>query len=87
MPNTPTVVLDAVGNVPNIGDRVVFAPAQRGAQEFVKGVIVKVSDKTVTIEHGGWKFDESKRGYVGVDDCLWSSARKSGCFVIVKENV
>ena len=86
MPNTPTVVLDAVGNVPNIGDRLVFAPAQRGAQEFVKGVIVKVSDKTVTIEHGALRYDLSTRKYVWKENVDFSK-RKSGCFVIVEENV
>jgi hypothetical protein len=86
MPNTPNVVLDAVGNVPSVGDRVVFAPAQRGAQEFVKGIIVKVNDKTITIGHGGWKYNSDSRDYIWVDDVLWNSTRKSGCFVIVKES-
>lgn len=85
MPNTPNVVLDAVGNVPSVGDRVVFAPAQRGAQEFVKGIIVKVNDKTITIEHGAFKYDLPTRKYVWQENADFSK-RKSCCFVIVKEN-
>lgn len=77
-------VVDALGVPPAIGDIVVIAPAKRGAQEFIKGIIAKVNDKTVTIEHGAEVYDLPSRKYMWKENAT-SSNRKSGCFVIVKE--
>lgn len=84
MSNDKHVVTDAVGVIANVGDTVVFAPGQKGAQPFIKGVVTKVTEKTVTITyerlsiHWKWKskevikFDETVR-------------RNSGCFMVIQE--
>lgn len=72
-------IVDAVGIPPYIGDVVVFAPPAKGAQEFIKGKIVAIHDKTVSIEHLAYGWDGFRRGMVPT-----KTLRKSKCFVIVK---
>lgn len=62
-------VVDALGKVACVGDFVVFAEGKRGAQEFIRGNVVSVNNKTVTI----------------MDSTRSEVFRKSGCFVIVGE--
>ena len=71
------VVTDAIGIHASVGDTVVFAPGQRGAQKMLAGKVRRITPKGVTIDVDGEC--RSKR---------WSSAsnyvvRKSECFVIV----
>ena len=74
MTNTVT---DAIGIPASVGDTVVFAPGQRGAEKMLTGKIERITPKGVI---------------VGVDEKYrserWLSAsnhvvRKSECFVIV----
>ena len=71
------VVTDAVGIPVSVGDTVVFAPGQRGAQKMLTGKVRRITPKGVTIDVDGEYRSER-----------WSSAsnyviRKSECFVIV----
>ena len=71
------VVTDAIGIPVSVGDTVVFAPGQRGAEKMLTGKIERITPKGVIIG-----IDEKYRSE------RWSSAsnhvvRKSECFVIV----
>ena len=71
------VVTDAVGIPASVGDTVVFAPGQRGAQKMLTGKVERITQKGVIIG-----IDEKYRNE------RWLSAsnhviRKSECFVIV----
>lgn len=71
------VVTDTVGIPVSVGDTVVFAPGQRGAQKMLTGKVRRITPKGVTID-----VDREYRSE------RWSSAsnyvvRKSECFVIV----
>ena len=71
------VVTDVVGIPASVGDTVVFAPGQRGAEKMLTGKIERITPKGVIIG-----IDEKYRSE------RWSSAsnhvvRKSECFVIV----
>jgi hypothetical protein len=71
------VVTDAIGIPASVGDTVVFAPGQRGAEKMLTGKIERITQKGVIIG-----VDEKYRSE------RWSSAsnyvvRKSECFVIV----
>lgn len=77
-------VVDALGKVACVGDFVVFAPPAKGAQEFIKGRIESIHEKTVKISYPSMAYDMNVKGWFMQDDggdCL----RKSGCFVIVGE--
>lgn len=80
MSNDKHVVTDAVGAISKVGDAVVFAPGQKGAQSFIKGVVTKVTEKTVTITYERrwhhWKTKEVMKS----DETV---RRTSGCFVVV----
>lgn len=45
------MVVDALGRVAEIGQQVAFGEANKGAHPLRIGTIVKVSDKTVTVEY------------------------------------
>lgn len=45
------MVVDALGRAAEIGQRVAFGEANKGAHPLRIGTIVKVSDKTVTVEY------------------------------------
>ena len=71
------IVTDAIGIPVSVGDAVVFAPGQRGAQKMLTGKVRRITPKGVTIDVDGEYRSER-----------WSSAsnyvvRKSECFVIV----
>ena len=71
------VVTDAVGIHASVGDTVVFAPGQRGAQKMLTGKVERITQKGVIIG-----VDEKYRNE------RWLSSsnhviRKSECFVIV----
>ena len=74
MTNTVT---DAIGIPASVGDTVVFAPGQRGAQKMLTGKVERITPKCVIIG-----VDEKYRN----ERWLSSSnhiVRKSECFVIV----
>ena len=74
MSNTVT---DAIGIPASVGDTVVFAPGQRGAQKMLTGKVERITQKGVIIG-----VDEKYRN----ERWLSSSnhvVRKSECFVIV----
>ena len=74
MSNTVT---DAIGIPASVGDTVVFAPGQRGAQKMLTGKVERITPKGVIIG-----VDEKYRN----ERWLSSSnhvVRKSECFVIV----
>ena len=71
------IVTDAIGIHASVGDIVVFAPGQRGAQKMLTGKVERITPKGVIIG-----VDEKYRSE------RWLSAsnhvvRKSECFVIV----
>ena len=71
------VVTDAIGIPASVGDTVVFAPGQRGAQKMLTGKVERITQKGVIIG-----VDEKYRN----ERWLSSSnhvVRKSECFVIV----
>jgi hypothetical protein len=70
-------VTDAIGIPASVGDTVVFAPGQRGAEKMLTGKIERITQKGVIIG-----IDEKYRN----ERWLSSSnhvVRKSECFVIV----
>ena len=70
-------VTDAIGIPASVGDTVVFAPGQRGAEKMMTGKIERITPKGVIIG-----VDEKYRN----ERWLSSSnhvVRKSECFVIV----
>ena len=70
-------VIDAIGIPASVGDTVVFAPGQRGAQKMLTGKVERITPKGVIIG-----VDEKYRN----ERWLSSSnhvVRKSECFVIV----
>lgn len=81
------VIVDALGVVAEVGDDVVFAQASKGAQEFIKGRVAKVKQKTIIIAHGRNVWNELKREFQWVEDYSAHSPRKDGCFVIVRNGV
>ena len=71
------IVTDAIGIPASVGDTVVFAPGQRGAQKMLTGKVERITPKGVIIG-----VDEKYRS----ERWLSSSnhvVRKSECFVIV----
>ena len=71
------IVTDAIGIPASVGDTVVFAPGQRGAQKMLTGKVERITQKGVIIG-----IDEKYRN----ERWLSSSnhvVRKSECFVIV----
>ena len=71
------IVTDAIGIPASVGDTVVFAPGQRGAQKMLTGKVERITQKGVIIG-----VDEKYRN----ERWLSSSnhvVRKSECFVIV----
>lgn len=78
------IVVDALGATAKVGDEVVMAQAGKGAQEFIKGRVDRVNQKTVLIAHGRTVWQELKRDYQWVDDYSEHSPRKAGCFVVVR---
>ena len=70
------IVTDAIGIPASVGDTVVFAPGQRGAQKMLTGNVERITPKGVIIG-----VDEKCR-----NECWLPSnhiVRKSECFVIV----
>lgn len=76
-------IVDANGIVAKIGDDVWFAQGQAGAQELIKGRVLKVNPKTVLISHGGLVLVKETCEYKWVDNYSHTTPRKSKCFVIV----
>ena len=71
------IITDAIGIPASVGDTVVFAPGQRGAQKMLTGKVERITPKGVIIG-----VDEKYRN----ERWLSSSnhvVRKSECFVIV----
>lgn len=74
------MVKDAVGRVAEVGQKVAFGQANRGAHPLIVGTISKVSSKTVTIEYERVAVRWSDKERVVVID---SAQRNSGAFVQV----
>lgn len=75
------MVKDAVGRVAEVGQKVAFGQANRGAHPLIVGTISKVSSKTVTIEYERVAVRWSDKERVVVID---SAQRNSGAFVVVQ---
>lgn len=75
------MVKDAVGRVAEVGQKVAFGQANRGAHPLIVGTISKVSPKTVTIEYERVAVRWSDKERVVVID---SAQRNSGAFVVVQ---
>lgn len=74
------MVIDALGKEVKEGDIVLYAQAGRGAQEFLRGTVVKVNTKSITIE------GSKKLGGIMTEKMMYSHVqRNSKCFVI-KDN-
>lgn len=76
------MVTDALGRAAEIGQRVAFGEANKGAHPLRIGTVVKVSDKTVTIEYerGPARWERKDLGII--KDV---ARRSSGAFVQVLE--
>lgn len=79
-------IIDALGIEASVGDEVVFGQAGKGAQELLKGEILKVNGKTVSIQYA-----YSISLHAGYDDkgsiykdlyVTTTTTRKNKCFVI-----
>lgn len=75
------MVKDAVGRVAEVGQKVAFGQANRGAHPLIVGTISKVSSKTVIIEYERVAVRWSDKERVVVID---SAQRNSGAFVVVQ---
>lgn len=76
------MVVDALGRVAEIGQQVAFGEANKGAHPLRIGTIVKVSDKTVTVE-----YERAPARWERRDLCVQmikdTARRSSGAFVQV----
>lgn len=75
------MVVDALGRVAEIGQRVAFGEANKGAHPLRIGTIVKVSDKTVTVEYERAPARWERRDLGMIKD---TARRSSGAFVQVQ---
>lgn len=76
------MVMDAVGRLAEVGQKVAFGQANKGAHPLRVGVISKVSAKTVTIEYERI----AKRWSDGAEIVLTETAQRgAGAFVVVQE--
>lgn len=74
------MVVDALGRVAEIGQQVAFGEANKGAHPLRIGTIVKVSDKTVTVEYERAPARWERRDLGTIKD---TARRSSGAFVQV----
>ena len=75
------MVIDAVGRPAEVGQKVAFGQANKGAHPLRVGVISKVAAKTVTIEYERI----TKRWSDGAEIVLTETAQRgSGAFVVVQ---
>lgn len=75
------MVTDAVGRRAEVGQKVAFGQANRGAQPLCVGVISKVTAKTVTIEYER----TTKRWSDKAEMVLTETAQRgAGAFVVVQ---
>lgn len=75
------MVMDAVGRPAEVGQKVAFGQANKGAHPLRVGVISKVSAKTVTIEYERI----TKRWSDGAELVLTETAQRgAGAFVVVQ---
>ena len=75
------MVVDALGRVAEIGQQVAFGEANKGAHPLRIGTIVKVSDKTVTVEYERAPARWERRDLDMIKD---TARRSSGAFVQVQ---
>lgn len=75
------MVVDALGRVAEIGQQVAFGEANKGAHPLRIGTIVKVSDKTVTVEYERKPARWERRDLGMIKD---TARRSSGAFVQVQ---
>ncbi|UFK09495.1 hypothetical protein KPPK1081_29 [Klebsiella phage KPPK108.1] len=75
------MVVDALGRVAEIGQQVAFGEANKGAHPLRIGTIVKVSDKTVTVEYERAPARWGRRDLGMIKD---TARRGSGAFVQVQ---
>lgn len=75
------MVVDALGRVAEIGQQVAFGEANKGAHPLRIGTIVKVSDKTVTVEYERTPARWERRDLGMIKD---TARRSSGAFVQVQ---
>lgn len=76
------MVMDAVGRPAEVGQKVAFGQANKGAHPLRVGVISKVAAKTVTIEYER----VAKRWSDGAEIVLTETAQRgAGAFVVVQE--
>ncbi|QJI52605.1 hypothetical protein VLC6_31 [Klebsiella phage VLC6] len=76
------MVMDAVGRLAEVGQKVAFGQANKGAHPLRVGVISKVSAKTATIEYERI----AKRWSDGAEIVLTETAQRgAGAFVVVQE--
>lgn len=76
-------VLDALGVVPKIGDRVAFGQGNKGAHPLLIGTISDVASKSVLIQweraaHGQWEKQQYPTGWVKEQ-----SRRLNAAFVVL----
>lgn len=75
------MVMDAVGQLAEVGQKVAFGQANKGAHPLRVGVISKVAAKTVTIEYESI----TKRWSDGAEIVLPETAQRgAGAFVVVQ---
>lgn len=75
------MVVDALGRVAEIGQQVAFGEANKGAHPLRIGTIVKVSDKTVTVECERAPARWERRDLGMIKD---TARRSSWAFVVVQ---
>lgn len=75
------MVVDALGRVAEIGQQVAFGEANKGAHPLRIGTIVKVSDKTVTVEYERAPARWERRDLGTIKD---TARRSSWAFVVVQ---
>lgn len=76
------MVMDAVGRLAEVGQKVAFGQANKGAHPLRVGIISKVAAKTVTIEYERI----AKRWSDGAEIVLTETAQRgAGAFVVVQE--
>lgn len=75
------MVIDALGVPAEVGQRVVFGQANKGAQPLRVGVISKVTAKTATIEYECTTTRCSDRAQITIVE---SAQRVSGAFAVVQ---
>lgn len=75
------MVMDAVGRPAEVGQKVAFGQANRGAHPLCVGVISKVTAKTVAIEYERTTKRWSDKAEVVITE---TAQRGAGAFVVVQ---